>query len=123
VEEKVKYVKPEIFLLLLTAAFLGTALFAVYGKANAANGTYCVETQREATEPVIPQIEPIDLNSATKEELMTLDGIGEVLAGRIIDWRAENGPFQSVNDLLEVKGIGEKTLVNIQDFIQAEETE
>ena len=58
----------------------------------------------------------LELNSAGKEELMTLPGIGEVLAERILAWREENGAFLTAQDLLLVKGIGEKTLEKILSF-------
>lgn len=50
------------------------------------------------------------LNSADKEQLMLLDGIGEVKAQAILDYRRQIGKFSSVEQLLEVKGIGPKTL-------------
>ena len=56
---------------------------------------------------------PINLNT-TREELMTLSGIGEVKADAIIAYRTENGAFQSVEQLLEVSGIGEKTLEKLR---------
>ena len=52
----------------------------------------------------------VNLNTANVEQLMTLEGIGESYAERIIEFREKNGPFQSPEDLLKVKGIGEKTL-------------
>ena len=48
----------------------------------------------------------VNLNTADEAALRTLDGIGEVLAQRILDYRAEHGPFQSVDELTNVKGIG-----------------
>jgi competence protein ComEA len=61
--------------------------------------------------------EPLDLNQATPAELATLDGIGPVYAQRIVDYRSEHGPFESVDQLVEIKGIGEKTLAAIKDEI------
>lgn len=59
----------------------------------------------------------VNINTATKEELMTLPGIGEVLAGNIIAYRTANGPFTSPADLLNISGIGEKRLEAIYDLI------
>lgn len=60
---------------------------------------------------------PIDINTATKEEFMSLPGIGEVLALRIITYREENGDFQYVEGLMNVEGIGEKRIEAIWDLI------
>ena len=59
----------------------------------------------------------INLNTATAEELCYLPGIGESLAQRIIDYREENGEFNSVDDLINVRGIGEKILAQIRDYL------
>ncbi len=59
----------------------------------------------------------LDINAATADELMTLPGIGEVLASRILEARTEKGSFGSTEELLEVSGIGEATYAEIQDYI------
>ena len=59
----------------------------------------------------------VNVNTATAEELETLSGIGEVLAAAIIQYRDENGPFTSVDELLEVSGIGEVTLEEIRESV------
>ncbi len=59
----------------------------------------------------------IRVNQATAAELERLPGIGPALAGRIVAYREAHGPFQSVNDLLAVSGIGEKTLARFADQI------
>ena len=65
-----------------------------------------------ATEPLI-----ININTADKEDLIRLPGVGEVIAGRIVDYRKEHGEFKAVEDLLNVKGIGEKTLEGLKPYI------
>lgn len=59
----------------------------------------------------------IDLNGATATELESLPGVGPVLAERIIAHRAERGPFLTVEDLLDVSGIGEAKLAQMRDSI------
>jgi len=58
----------------------------------------------------------IDLNKATKEELMTVPGIGPSTADNIINYREEAGRFNSVDDLLNVDRIGDKTLEKIRSY-------
>ncbi|TCT27046.1 competence protein ComEA [Melghiribacillus thermohalophilus] len=59
----------------------------------------------------------VRINSAGKEEIETLPGIGPSKAEAIIQYREDNGPFKKLEDLLNVSGIGPKTLENIKEFI------
>jgi competence protein ComEA len=59
----------------------------------------------------------VNLNTATAEQLDTLPGVGPVTAQAILDWREENGRLGSVEDLLDVKGIGDATLDALRDFV------
>lgn len=59
----------------------------------------------------------MNINTASAEELQNLTGIGEVKAQRIVTYRENNGPFERVEDLLNVEGIGPATLDAIRDFV------
>jgi competence protein ComEA len=59
----------------------------------------------------------INVNAASSTELEALPGIGEVIAQRIVDYRTENGSFASVDDLLDVSGIGDAILGDIRDLV------
>jgi competence protein ComEA len=59
----------------------------------------------------------VNINTATAEELDTLPGIGPSLAQRIIDYRTANGPFQSIEDIKNVRGIGDVTFEELKDKI------
>ncbi|MBQ2640194.1 MAG: helix-hairpin-helix domain-containing protein [Bacilli bacterium] len=57
----------------------------------------------------------VNINSATKEELMTLTGIGEAKADDIINYRNSNGPFSKIEDIKNIKGIGDAIFDKIKD--------
>ncbi len=59
----------------------------------------------------------VNLNTATDEQLETLPRVGPAMAAKIIAWRTENGRFTSVDDLMNVSGIGEKTFDGLKDQV------
>ena len=59
----------------------------------------------------------IDLNTASLTDLQTLPGVGASLAQRILDYRKENGGFKSIEELMNVKGIGEKSFEKIRPLV------
>ena len=59
----------------------------------------------------------ININTADIEELKSLPGIGDAIAGRIIDYREENGGFDTIEEIMEVSGIGEKIFEAIKEQI------
>lgn len=61
----------------------------------------------------------VNLNTASKEELMKIDGIGATKAQAIIDYR-EKTPFKTIEDLKKVKGFGDKTFEKVKDKISVE---
>jgi len=59
--------------------------------------------------------EKVNLNTATAEQLQTLPGVGPAMAKRILEYRAKVGKFTKVEEILNVKGIGEKRFQKIKD--------
>lgn len=59
----------------------------------------------------------VDLNTATQDQLEELPQVGPVTAQAIIAWRTENGRFTSVDELLDVTGIGDKTLAQLRPYV------
>ncbi len=62
--------------------------------------------------------EKISINTASAPELERLSGIGPVLAQRIVEYREQKGPYQRLEDLLEVEGIGPSKLESLRDYVQ-----
>ena len=60
---------------------------------------------------------PIDINAADGAALETVPGIGKSLSQRILAFREKNGPFQTVDDLLKVQGIGEKSIQKLRPYL------
>jgi competence protein ComEA len=60
----------------------------------------------------------VSINRASARELEALPGIGPVLAGRIVTYRTANGPFRSVDDLINVSGIGPKLLEQLRPHVR-----
>ncbi len=59
----------------------------------------------------------VDLNSADQRQLETLPGIGPAMAKRIVEFREKNGPFKRVEELMNVRGIGEKKYDQLKDLV------
>ncbi|MEJ2189728.1 MAG: ComEA family DNA-binding protein [Acidobacteriota bacterium] len=59
----------------------------------------------------------VNINTANAEQLQLLPRVGPALAGRIIDFRETNGPFQSVDEIVAVKGIGERSFAKLEPYL------
>jgi len=68
-------------------------------------------------------VETININTATEEKLMQLNGVGPKYAASIIEYREEYGPFETPEDLMRVSGIGQITFEKNQEIIIVEEPE
>lgn len=106
--------KTEWLLLGVTGLFLcGLLALSQYDRARLRSAV--VETDMEVPqEEIVPDVSPLDLNSATAEELSALPGIGEELARRIVEYRQANGRFEEVEEIMNVPGIGEGKLAGLE---------
>ncbi len=64
------------------------------------------------------KVERLDLNKATEQQLVKLPGVGPAIARRIVEFREKNGPFKRVEDVMKVRGIGEKSFQKIKDRLR-----
>ena len=106
---------------LILCAFL-VGLYLGRGMSNSDIHTEALFTEPVASNPsaagTVPTIPgKININTADLATLMTLDGIGQVYAQRIIDYRNEHGPFTNIVDITNVSGIGTKRFEAIMDKI------
>lgn len=62
--------------------------------------------------------ERVELNTADRTALETLPGIGPRTAERIIEYRTENGGFEKIEDLMNVRGIGERTFLRLRELVR-----
>ncbi len=111
--------KASVFLLIATCAYLLVCLGYFIGRSS--NGSvFYVDSYNN---PEDTSSAPIQININTDDfyTLMLLDGVGEKIAQRIIMYRIENGPFEEVDELLQVEGMTKSKLEHIRDFITVEE--
>ncbi|WP_316631638.1 helix-hairpin-helix domain-containing protein [uncultured Ruminococcus sp.] len=72
-----------------------------------------------AEEIAAMKIEPININTASVDELSALPGLSKKQAQRIVDYREQNGDFESIEDVMNIKGIGEKAYKEFAYYITA----
>ena len=76
----------------------------------------------EAANPssVVEGAEKVELNTADKPALEALPGIGPRTAELIIEYRTENGRFEKIEDLMNIRGIGERTFLRLRDLVRVD---
>ena len=93
---------------IMMAAIAAIALSATAASAQA---------RASAPKPTATAAAPVNLNTATAEQLATIPGVGAKTAERIIEYRQKNGGFKKIEDLMSVKGIGEKSFLKMKPLI------
>ena len=117
--------KAAIIMISITAAFLCGMLGIFLGRMGN-DGTILVHTGSSIRSETQNQEETIgsmliNINTANSEQLQELPGIGESMAEEIIAYRRKNGPFKRKRELMNVKGIGEKTYEELKDMITTDD--
>ncbi|KUI27255.1 hypothetical protein AU196_01620 [Mycobacterium sp. IS-1742] len=90
---------------------------AIMGSSTSGSGDPAAPPGAAPAEPAKAAGEPVNLNTATVEQLDTLPGVGPVTAAAIVAWRDANGAFRSVDQLGEVDGIGPARLAKLRDLV------
>lgn len=110
------------FIIKCAGTVLAAASMFVYGHilfSEPEGDIYVID--REMTDIILPDREEevlnIDINTADKDELTKLNGIGASKAQAIIEFREENGGFTDITDIMKVRGIKEAVFLKIKDFI------
>jgi competence protein ComEA len=94
---------------------MGAAAIVLVAIVVAAGGVAPAATSSTVKEK--PEL--VDINSATAADLEKVPGLGPSLSRRIVEFRDKNGPYSTVEDLLKIQGIGEKSLSRFRDYLTA----
>jgi len=105
-----------ILIFLIFTAFLGVGL-NFYKKTSYPISIRAAYNKRSITRDRIEKPLIVNINSATQKELITLKGVGPVLADRIIEYRRKHGYFSQREDLQKVKGIGAAKFEDVKEMI------
>jgi competence protein ComEA len=95
---------------------LGVALATFVFLAAAAAPSFAQDKAAKPAKPA-PAIAVVNLNTATPAQLETLPGIGAKAAQRIVEYRQKNGGFKKIEELMNVKGIGEKSFLKLKPYL------
>ena len=94
------------------------SVVALVGLAAVPPGAHASQSKAPARSAAKPAVAgPVNINTASAAELETLPGIGAKTAGRILEYRQKNGPFKKVEELMNVRGVGEKSFLKLRNQI------
>ena len=94
---------------------LAAVAFLVSTEPAAASAAQLATAPRSSAKPAVRAV--INLNSASVAELQALPGIGAKTAARIVEYRQKNGPFKKIEELMNVRGVGEKNFLKLKEQI------
>jgi competence protein ComEA len=103
--------------LFMVLALVAIAALPAAAQQKAAGGSSKAAGRSAAAAPSAP----VNLNTATQAQIETLPGIGPKVAQRIIEYRQKNGQFKKIEDLMNVKGVGEKSFLKLKPYLTVTE--
>ena len=106
-----------------TRRILATALVAALLLAVPVSTWAGAQSQGKAASTRKGATGPVNVNTASASELTAVPGIGKTLAQRIVEFREKHGPFRRLEDLMRVKGIGEKSFEKIRPYVKVSKGE
>jgi competence protein ComEA len=106
--------------MLMALALLAIAALPSAAQQQKATGSSTGSPRSSAKASATPSA-PVNINTASQAQIEALPGIGPKVAQRIIEYRQKNGQFKKVEDLMNVKGIGEKSFLKLKPYLTVSE--
>lgn len=120
IEEKITTVSSECTTSVIIEELTDIQTTTLLSKTTVKSSVVTTTAVSELKQPATEEILYLDINNASFDDLVKLNGIGEHLAGRIISYREEYGGFNNIEELMNVSGIGEKIFGSICDYVYVE---
>jgi competence protein ComEA len=99
------------------ALVIATVAYARPALAQASDSGASARQAAPDAAPASRGVTAVNLNTATADQLEALPGIGPATATRIVEYRQKNGPFKKIEDLMSIKGIGEKSFLKLKPLV------
>ena len=112
-----KKIMPYLFTTILVCLFFLTQIFLYFYQNYGGEYITLSDDNGITQHDVFTSEGKINLNIATKDELLVLPEIGETLAGRIVNYRDKNGPFKDINELSNIRGISVTIIDKIKPYV------